>query len=229
MLMFFPLPVSLRDGRDFEPIPVVNGLLVVINVLIFWIGWHPMVGPGTGILSILTYAFGHASVYHLVGNMFALLVFGTPVNRRLGNGWYLIAYLGAAITLGLFVKLFCPGWLIGASGAIFAVIAIALLLMPSAVLDVYYFALFPVTLITGVLQPPKHWVFWFIRWDFFAMRVWWGLFLVPFLELSGLYWNGWNWTNLGHLAGLVCGVIIVLLLPTEITMRRRTRSVFAGA
>ena len=225
--MFVPIPVKLQDGREFETIPVVNGLLVVANVLAFWIGWHPVVGPGTGLLSILTYAFGHANVFHLIGNMLALLVFGTPVNRRLGNGWYLISYLGAAVTLGLFARIFSPGLLIGASGAIFAVIAIALLLMPSAMLEVYYFALFPVTLITGVLSPPKHWVFWFIRWDSFQLRVAWGLLLVPLLELWGLYWNGWNWTNLGHLFGLVCGVIIVLMLPTQITMKRRARSVFA--
>jgi membrane associated rhomboid family serine protease len=85
--MFFPVPVGLRDGREFHAIPVVNGLLVVINVLIFWLGWHPVVGPGTGLLSILTYAFGHANLYHLVGNMWALLVFGTDfkISRR-ANG-----------------------------------------------------------------------------------------------------------------------------------------------
>ncbi len=225
--MFVPIPVNLRDGREFETIPVVNGLLVACNVLVFWIGWHPVVGPGTGLLSIITYAFGHANVYHLVGNMLALLVFGTPVNRRLGNGWYLLAYLGAATSLGLFARLFSPGLLIGASGAIFAVIAIAILLMPSAIIEVFYFALFPFTLLIGLVQPPKHWVFWFIRWDKFELRVWWGLFLVPLLELWGLFCNGWNWTNLGHLFGLLCGVAIVLLLPTEITMKRRSRSVFA--
>lgn len=225
--MFVPVPINLRDGREFHAIPVVNGLLVVINVLAFWLGWHPVVGTGTSIFSIVTYAFGHAGIYHLVGNMLALLVFGTPVNRRLGNGWYLLAYMGSAMSLGLFAWLFLPGHFIGASGAIFAVIAIALLLLPSAILSVYYFALFPFTIITGVLQPPKHWVFWFIRWDHFEMRVWWGLFLVPLIEILGLYWNGWNWTNLGHLFGLLCGVAVVLMLPTEITMKRRVRSAFA--
>ncbi|MDB5335152.1 MAG: rane associated serine protease, rhomboid family [Planctomycetaceae bacterium] len=225
--MFVPIPVKLRDGREFEAVPVVNGLLVACNVLVFWLGWQPVVGPGTGLLSIVTYAFGHANVYHLIGNMLALLVFGTPVNRRLGNGWYLLAYLGAATALGLFARLFSPGLLIGASGAIFAVIAIAILLMPSAIIEIFYFALFPFTLLIGIFHRPKHWVFWFIRWDSFELRVWWGLFLVPLLELWGLFCNGWNWTNLGHMFGLLCGVAIVLLLPTEITMKRRARSVFA--
>lgn len=226
--MFCPLPVNLRDGRTYDAIPLVNPLLVVINVLVFWLNWRPVVGPGTGVLSILTYSFGHANVFHLAANMWALLVFGTPVNRRIGNGWYLIAYLGSAMALGLFVRLFVWGHLIGASGAIFAVIAMALILMPSAMVDIYYFALFPTTLVTGFAHPHKHWVFWFIRWDLFEMRAWWGLFLVPFLEFWSLYWNGWNWTNLGHLFGLVCGVAVVLMLPAEITLnRRRYRSSFA--
>jgi membrane associated rhomboid family serine protease len=160
--------------------------------------------------------------------MLALLVFGTPVNQRIGNGWYLLAYLGSVTILGIFARLFCTGYMIGASGAIFSMIAVALILLPSAIIEVFYFALFPVTLLVGLIQPPKHWVFWFIRWDRFEIRAWWGLFLVPFLEIVGLFWNGWNWTNLGHLMGLICGVAVVLLLPTQITMKRRARSVFSA-
>lgn len=225
--MFLPVPIKLRDGREFHAIPVVNGLFVVINVLVFCAGWHPAVGPGTGPFSILTYAFGHAGLWHLAGNMLALLVFGTPVNRRLGNGWYAIAYLGSAMALGLFARLFAPAGLIGASGAIYAVIAVASLLLPAAIIEVFYIALFPTTLLVGLVSRPKHWVFWFIRWDTFELRAWWGLFLVPLLELWGLFWSGWNWTNLGHLFGLVCGVVVVLLLPTRISMRSASRSAYA--
>lgn len=219
--MFIPIPVKLHDGREFHAIPVVNGILIVLNVLVFWLGWHPYVGPGTGLFSILGYSFGHADVWHLAGNMIALLVFGTPVNRRIGNGWYLLVYLGTAMAIGLFVRLFVSGNLLGASGAIFAVIAIAVILMPSAIIDIAYFALFPMTVIIGLLQPPQHWVFWFIRWDKFSLRAWWGLFFVPLLEFWGLFSHGLNWTNLGHLFGLACGVAAVLMMPTQITMNRR--------
>src|SRR5262245_18082030 len=106
--MFIPIPIRFKDGREFDSIPVVTGLLVALNVLIFWLGWHPSVGPGTGLFSILTYAFGHANLWHLVGNMLALLVFGTPVNRRLGNGWYLVVYLGSALALGVFARVVSP-------------------------------------------------------------------------------------------------------------------------
>lgn len=220
--MFIPIPVRLRDGREFHSIPVANGLLVVLNVMFFCLGWHPYVGPGTGLFSVMTYAFGHAHVWHLAGNMLALLVFGTPVNRRVGNGWYLTSYLGSALVIGIAARILAPAGLIGASGAIFAVIAMALILMPSAMIRIWYFALFPLTLIVGLFLRPQHWVFWFIRWDEFEIRAWWGLFLVPFLELWGLFWCGWNWTNLGHLFGLVCGVAFVLLLPARISMRPRS-------
>jgi hypothetical protein len=41
--------------------------------------------------------------------------------------------------------------------------------------EVACFALFPVTLITGIIMHPKHWVFWFIRWDILELRVYWRL------------------------------------------------------
>ena len=226
--MFIPIPIRFRDGRALHAIPLANGLLVVLNILAFCVGWHPYVGPGTGLLSVVTYAFGHLGIYHLAGNMLALIVFGTPVNRRLGNGWYLVVYLVTVVAMGVFARVFCAGNLLGASGAIFAVIAIALMLFPSAIIDIACFALFPVTLITGLLWPPQHWVFWFIRWDVFPMRAWWGLLLVPLLEIWGLIWTGGSLTNLAHLSGLLCGVIAVLLLPTRITMNRRSRVWFAA-
>ena len=190
--MFIPVPIRLHDGRDFHAIPLANGILVVLNVLLFFFGGHFAVGPGTGILSVVTYAFAHANVFHLAGNMFALLVFGTAVNRRLGNGWYLVLYMGTVLCLGVGARLMSSQLIYGSSGAIFAVIATALMLFPSAILEIGYFALFPITLIAGVLSAPKHWVFWFIRVDTFKMRAMWGLLLVPLLELWGLYWSGWS-------------------------------------
>lgn len=219
--MFILLPIRFHDGRPLHAVPMVNAGLIAVNVLSFFLGWHPTVGPGTGLFSVVTYAFGHADVLHLAGNMLTLLVFGSPVNRRLGNGWYLTVYLGTVLALGLFARMFCPGPLIGASGAIFAVIAVGCLLLPSALIEIFYFALFPVTLIFGLSSRPPHWVFWFIRWDAFAVRAVWGLLLVPLLEVWGLASCGWNWTNVGHVLGLFCGLAAVLLLPTTITIPRR--------
>jgi membrane associated rhomboid family serine protease len=156
--------------------------------------------------------------------MWVLWLFGNPVNRRLGNGFYLLAYLGTIVFLGLFARLFSSGPLLGASGAIFAVLLIFCMLMPSAVVQVGYVALLPITLLAGLIWRPKHWLYWFIRWDSFAARAWIGLLLVPILELWGLWTWGWNWTNLAHLIGLACGLAVVLLLPARITMGRRAHA-----
>jgi len=36
------------------------------------------------------------------------------------------------------------------------------------------------------------------------------------------YWHDWRLSYLGHLLGMLCGVAVVLLLPTRISMRRRS-------
>lgn len=221
--MFFVLPIEVRDGAERHDIPIVNGMLILANVLVFCLGrsaaWA--VGPGSGIWSVIGYAFAHASLWHLAGNMWTLLVFGNPLNRRLGNQNYLLLYFGTTLALGLFARMFCSGYLVGASGAIFGVIAACTLLMPAYIVKLWYFALFPITLLIGLFHRPKHWAFWFIRWDMFSIRAVWGILLVPLFELWGLYWWSWNWTNLGHLFGIACGVAIVLMLPSTITMKRK--------
>lgn len=221
--MFFLFPTRVRDGAPQHAIPAANATIIVLNVLVFWLGWgdHWAVGPGTGLWNIFGYGFAHASAFHLIGNMWALLVFGNPVNRRLGNGYYLLLYFGTILTLGLFARIFCSGYLVGASGGIFAVIAACILLMPGHIVEMCYFALFPITLLIGLVHRPKHVAHWFIRWDMFEMRVLWGIVLVPFLELWGLFWWRWNWTNLGHLMGLACGIAMVLMMPKTITMKRQ--------
>jgi membrane associated rhomboid family serine protease len=221
--MFLAVPLRLKQIRGSETVPLVNSILIALNVLVYVLSlseaWQ--VGRDAGPFSIITYAFAHMNAYHLLGNMWVLWVFGNPVNRRLGNGYYLLAYLGTAVTLGLFAWLFSSGGLLGASGAIFGVMAIALLLMPAARIEIGYVALLPLTLLLGLLWRPRHWLFWFIRWDSFDLWALWGLFLVPLLEIWALIWGGWSWTNLAHLLGFVCGVVVVLLLPTEISMNRR--------
>lgn len=221
--MFFILPVRVEDNSPRYAVPLVNAILVAANVLIFWLGWsgHWVVGPGTRWLSVVTYAFAHANAWHLIGNMWCLLVFGNPVNRRLGNAYYLAAYFGTVVALGLFARLFCGGYLLGASGAIFAVIAMCVILMPSKLIQIYYFVMFPLSLLAGLVSRPPHWVYWFIRWDHFEVRALWAILVVPMLEIWGMFWWGWNWTNLGHLLGFFCGVGALLMMPNAITMRNR--------
>ena len=70
----------------------------------------------------------------------------------------------------------------------------------------------------GLIKPPREAVFWFIRWDTVQLRSWWFLMLVPVLQIMGLFWWGYNWTNMAHLMGFLFGIAFVLLLPKKVSM-----------
>ena len=103
--------------------------------------------------------------------------------RRLGNGPYLLVYFGCLAAVGLFARIVLPVGLMGASGAIFAVIMIALMLMPAASIESAYVALFPLTLLLGFWNRPKYELNWFLSWGIVAVPAWWCLVLIPLMEL----------------------------------------------
>lgn len=226
--MFVLLPIELKQavakGRD----PWANYLLITINTLVFVLGLSWPVGRGASLAAILLYGFSHSNLWHLVFNMWSLWVFGNAVNRRLGNGYYLAAYLGTIVAIGLLCWMSCPIAAVGASGAIFAIITIAMFLLPAARLEIAFVALFPLTLLIGLLAPPgKTWIYWFVRGGVFELRMYWGLMLIPLMLLGELLFGGsllgaWSWGTAAHLLGMVCGVAIVLLLPIRISMPGRT-------
>jgi membrane associated rhomboid family serine protease len=223
--MFLVLPLRIQAANGSAAIPTANAVLIALNVIVFLLrdqlGLSLAVGRGSSLPTVLIYGFLHADAYHLLANMWVLWLFGNPVKCRLGNGWYLLAYLGTLLALGLFARLFSAVPLLGASGAIFAVLFLFFMLMPRAVVQVGYVALAPVTLLLGLVSRPGHWLFWLVRWDAVHVRAWVGLLVVPLLEVVNFWASGWRWNSLAHLLGLLCGVVIVLLLPTAITLRRR--------
>ena len=87
---------------------------------------------------LLTAAFLHGSLLHIAFNMYALYLFGPFVEKALGTVRFIAAYLTTAIASSVFVY-----WLerpevatIGASGAVFGLFGMALLLLLRAKQDV---------------------------------------------------------------------------------------------
>lgn len=84
--------------------------------------------------TLISALFIHASWLHLLGNMVYLWVFGVPLERRLGSfGMVLVFILGGALS-NLFVTMRLPELMspiVGASGAISAVVGAYLGLFPS--------------------------------------------------------------------------------------------------
>lgn len=126
----------------FFGIPPLTRLLIVANVLVFFgetltggmlvalfalwplASQHPAFQPW----QIVTYSFLHASLTHLLFNMFALFMFGSELERLLGARRYFNLYLAsviAAAAVQLAVSSLtgaAPYPTVGASGGIFGLL-----------------------------------------------------------------------------------------------------------
>jgi len=104
------------------------------NMLIQTYGLVPeQIMRGENLLSLVTSMFLHADIIHVALNMFFLLVSGDAVERELGNLRFLGLYLACGIIAGLFHSYLNSASTIptiGASGAIFGVLAAFAILFP---------------------------------------------------------------------------------------------------
>jgi len=71
---------------------------------------------------LITAAFLHADILHLMVNMYALYILGTQVETFLGKTKFIIIYLGSAITGSLMSVNITNSLSLGASGAIFGLL-----------------------------------------------------------------------------------------------------------
>jgi membrane associated rhomboid family serine protease len=157
--MFIPLYDS--NGLEHIRFQYVTVGLIIANVLIFaatilgvseaastadvyGLGYIPAVmhdmvelAPADVIVpenwTYLTYAFLHADIFHLGGNMLFLWVFGDNVEDALGHSKFLFFYLACAVAGAWLHGVILPDSeapLIGASGAIAGVVSAYLILHP---------------------------------------------------------------------------------------------------
>ena len=130
-------------------IAIFSYLIIVANILVFIQSiTHPEsytqliqtyglvpaeVMNGENFISLITSMFLHADILHVGINMLFLLVSGDAVERELGNFRFLGMYLACGIIAGLFHAYLNPASTIptiGASGAIFGVLAAFAILFP---------------------------------------------------------------------------------------------------
>ena len=91
---------------------------------------------------LITYMFVHGGFMHIFFNMWALYLFGKPVEERIGSFVFMKLYFLSGIIGALswlFFNLESKSPVIGASGAVFGVMAAAALLLP----DMKILLLFP--------------------------------------------------------------------------------------
>jgi membrane associated rhomboid family serine protease len=123
--------------------------LIAVNVLVFALEYlFPWTMNALAMTPVLvlngffwqpfTYMFAHANLTHLLVNMLGLLFFGTAVEKEMGSKEFILYYLLTGFVAGVFsfaAYLFLGGAdvpLLGASGAVFAVLLAFATLEPNA-------------------------------------------------------------------------------------------------
>jgi membrane associated rhomboid family serine protease len=131
---------QLHAGRNglaqaFLHWDAVTALFALIPAAVVQIGW---------VWQVVTYLFLHGSFLHIFFNMYALFLFGRPLESRWGTREFLLYYFFTGIMAGactllwnLFSHPFVPT--IGASGAIFGLVLAFGLEFPDAVLLLFFF------------------------------------------------------------------------------------------
>jgi membrane associated rhomboid family serine protease len=221
--------IPISDEIPSRRVPVVTWGLITANAVIFlyelllgpqvdqmYMAWgvipahitdpldHPL-----AFLTLFTSMFIHGGWTHLIGNMLYLWIFGDNVEDVLGRVGYTLFYLAAGIVASLAQVVVAPSSTIpgiGASGAIAGVLAVYLVLFPTAPVRV----LVPGYLMMRIVRVPSLIVlgFWFIIQLFNG-----------FLSLGtmSVATGGVAW--FAHIGGFVAGLVVGF--PVRIMLRRR--------
>jgi membrane associated rhomboid family serine protease len=176
--------------------------LLVIFALWPWDAARDYGAPPFEPWQLVTYAFLHdpTTIWHLLGNMFALYMFGPDVERTLGWRRFLVYYfacvVGAAFTQLWVVHALSPGpyETIGASGGIFGLL-------------LFYGMTFPNRKLL-LLFPPV------------PMPAWLFVTLYGVLELSmGVFGRGQGVAHFAHLGGMATGLALILYWRSALGLR----------
>src|SRR3989304_150450 len=142
----------LRDPVRSPTFPLVNLGLIGLNVVVFvyelslgpprrdrLFGTYALVPGRLSLaqplvwLTLITSAFLHGGWFHLLSNMWTLLIFGDNIEDRMGHLRYLVFYILGGVAAGIAQTVFDPlsGLpTVGASGAIAAGVGASFLLLP---------------------------------------------------------------------------------------------------
>lgn len=228
--MFVPLPTRIRPSRRWAT-PL---LVVALSAVFVWSGtqpgaaqrallldWGALAGgldsPAAwegalrdgSLLRLVTALFLHADWAHLLGNLVFLLIFGLPGERAMGGWRFLVLFLLGGAVANLVAVLFAgtpDRLIIGASGAVSAVIGAYLALFPRARLGVVVplglfleFVRAPASLLIGI----------------------WALLQIGFAYIGPAFGEvAWS----AHIGGFVFGVLFALVARRGIARRLRRRS-----
>ncbi|WP_053971645.1 rhomboid family intramembrane serine protease [Mangrovimonas sp. ST2L15] len=100
--------MNLRISETVKHLLIINvvmfiGTMTVANGAFYdWFALYFPINDAFRPWQIITHMFMHGGVTHILFNMFALWMFGTPVEQRLGSKKFLFVYFSAGLGAALF-------------------------------------------------------------------------------------------------------------------------------
>ncbi|MBW8034835.1 MAG: rhomboid family intramembrane serine protease [Planctomycetes bacterium] len=131
--MIIPYEVDVPFDRQ----PFLNWLIIGVIILVFV--WQMSVDPedhedllldGYNVTGLFAHMWLHGGIFHIVGNLIFLWVFGNAVCAKIGNIKYLPVYIGVGLFSAFAFNLFNDGKALGASGAINGIVGMYLVFFP---------------------------------------------------------------------------------------------------
>jgi len=215
--------IPLRDLNPTRTTPVVNYLIIVLNVLVFM--WELSLGPNIerelfnvafiparfwipgyivpNLITIFISMFLHGGFLHIASNMLYLWIFGDNIEDQLGHGRYLFFYLACGFGATMSHAFFNPTSrvpAIGASGAIAGVLGAYLLLFPRARVT----TLIPIFIFFWIRDLPAI----FILGLWFVLQLFSG---VGSLSVAGQEQAG-GVAYFAHIGGFILGMILIAVM-----------------
>lgn len=157
-------------------------------------------------LAVLSALLIHADLLHLVGNLLFLLIFGLAAERRLGSGLFLALFLIGGAFANLVAASSMPerlGAIVGASGAVSAIVGAYLTLFPRSHLGL----VIPLGVFLEFVRIPALWLIGF--WVLLQLLL---AYVNP--TFGAVAW-------IAHAAGFIAGVLFAMACRPAVYRRLR--------
>lgn len=217
--------IPLRDTQPSHSKPFVTGVLIAVNLLVFFyeisldayslnhlLAVYGVVPDRLNLPSLFTSMFLHGGWMHVIGNMWFLWIYGDNVEDVLGHGRYLLFYLLCGLAAGLTHIWFNSDSnvpTVGASGAIAGVMGAYLIKFPHSRIV----TLVPIFVFLTTVEIPAV----IILGYWLLIQTVSGLGSIAYSQVSqgGVAW-------FAHVGGFVAGMALVnLMRPRERWAHRR--------
>lgn len=207
--------IPIGDEVPTRRFPLVNWLIIITNLIVFLyelqlgqsglqhLAQEWAVVPHRFVSAVSTHdvetvfsaMFMHGSWLHLIGNMWALCIFGDNIEDRMGHVKYAMFYLVCGIAATLTQIYFTPGATVpslGASGAIAGVMGAYMVFYPTARVRTWFGLIF-------IFMMPA----WFVIGEWFVVQLINGstTLLARDSSTAGIAW-------FAHVGGFIAGMIL---------------------